>query len=75
MSNVLLHKANTTLTFLQCSLKPCSSHIKAKCYLSYIKPIVEYSYTNWDPYIKKDTDKLEMEQRRQISIELFYYKL
>ena len=41
--NVLSHKANTTLAFLRGKLKPCSSHIKAKSYLSYVRPIIEYS--------------------------------
>jgi len=62
--NVLSHKANTTLAFLRRNLKPCSSHIKAKSYLSYVRPIIEYSSTVWDPHIKEDIHKLEMVQRR-----------
>ena len=33
-------------------------------YLSYVKPIVEYSSTVRDPHIKEDIHKLEMVQRR-----------
>ena len=44
--NVLSHKANTILAFLQQNLKPCS-HIKPMSYLSYVKPIIEYSSTVW----------------------------
>ena len=62
--NILSHKANATLAFLQRNIKPCSSHIKAMSYLSYVKPIIEYSSTVWDPYIKEDIHKLEMVQRR-----------
>ena len=62
--NVLSHKANTTLAFLRRNIKPCSSHIKAMSYLSYVNPIIEYSSTVWDPHIKEDVHKLEMVQRR-----------
>ena len=33
-------------------------------YLSSVKPIIEYSSTVWDPYIKEDIHKLEMVQRK-----------
>ena len=62
--NVLSHKANTTIAFLRRNLKPCSSHIKANSYLSYVRPIIEYSSTVWDLNIKEDIHKLEMVQRR-----------
>ena len=62
--NVLSRKANSTLAFLRRNLRPCSSYTKAKSYLCYVRPIIEYSSTIWDPYIKEDIHKLEMVQRR-----------
>ena len=62
--NVLSHKANTTLALLRRNLKPCSLHIKSKSYLCYVRPMVEYSSTVWDPHIKEDIHKIEMIQRR-----------
>ena len=62
--NVLSHKANATLVLLRCNLKPCSLHIKSKSYLCYVRPMVEYSSTVWDPHIKEDIHKIEMIQRR-----------
>ena len=56
--NVLSHKANTTLALLRRNLKPCSLHIKSKSYLCYVRPMVEYSSTVWDPYIKEDIHKI-----------------
>ena len=50
--NVLSRKANSTLAFLRRNLRPCSSYTKAKSYLCYVRPIIEYSSTIWDPYIK-----------------------
>ena len=62
--NVLSRKANSTLAFLRRNLRPCSSYTKAKSYLCYVRPIIEYSSIIWDPYIKEDIHKLEMVQRR-----------
>ena len=45
-------------------------------YLSYVKPIIEYSSTVWDPHIKEDIHKLEMVQRRAACrVEYNYYHL
>ena len=64
--NMLPHKANTTLAFLQCNLSPaCSSHMEQNVVrLMLIKPIIEYLSTVWDSYIKEDIYKLEMAQGR-----------
>ena len=55
--NVLSYKAITTLAFLRRNIEPYSSHIKAMSCLSYVKPIIEYLSTVWDPYIKEDIHK------------------
>ena len=62
--SVLSHKANATLALLRHNLKPCSFHIKSKSYLCYVRLIVEYSSTVWDPHFKDDIHKIEMIQRR-----------
>ena len=49
--NVLSHKASATLALLRCNLKPCSSHIKSMNYLCYVRSMVKYSSTIWDPHI------------------------
>jgi len=61
---ITTHKANAVLAFLRRNLKPCSSHIKAKCYLGSIRPIIEYACTVWAPHTAQDIDKIEMIQRR-----------
>ena len=40
---ITTHKANTALAFLWHNLKPCSLHIKTKCYLGIVRPIIEYA--------------------------------
>ena len=42
----------------------CSSHVKKKCFESYVRPILEYSSSVWDPHTKTNINKLEKVQRR-----------
>ena len=59
------HKANTALAFLQRNLKPCSLHIKTKCYLGIvIRSIIEYACTVWASHTAQDINRIEMIQRR-----------
>ena len=60
----ITHKANTILAFLRRNLKPCSSYIKSKCYLTIIRPIIEYACTVWAPHTAKSINTVEMIQRR-----------
>jgi len=61
---ITTHKANTALAFLRRNLKPCSLHIKTKCYLGIVRPIIEYACTVWAPHSVQDIAKIEMIQRR-----------
>ena len=47
---ITTHNANTALVFLRCNLKPCSLHIKTKCYLGIVRPIIEYACTVCAPH-------------------------
>ena len=58
------HKVNTVLAFLRHNLKPCSPSTKTKCYLTIVRPIIEYACTVWAPHTAQDIDKTEMIQRR-----------
>ena len=42
----------------------CPRHIKDKCYTTYVRPIVEYASSVWDPCTSKYISKLEAIQRR-----------
>ena len=61
---ITTHKTNTALAFLRCNLKPCSLHIKTKCYLGIVRPIIEYACTVWAPHTAQDINRIEMIQRR-----------
>ena len=56
-------KANTTLGFLRRNLFRCPHACKKNAYISLIRSVLEYGAVLWDPYMKKDIDKLERIQR------------
>ena len=40
------------------------THIKSNCYQSLVHPILEYTYTLWDPHAQKNMLAIEAVQRR-----------
>ena len=57
-------KGNKVLGFLRRNLHDCSRKVKAAAYTTMVRPILEYSATVWDPYLKKEINQLESVQRR-----------
>jgi hypothetical protein len=57
-------KANNSLSFLRRNLTRCPQDIKAQCYKSLVRPILEYASAAWDPYTTKNIQQLEAVQRR-----------
>ena len=57
-------KSNSTLGFLRRNLRRCPANIKEQAYKTYVRPILEYSSTVWDPYTKDLISQIEMVQRR-----------
>ncbi|CAH1239911.1 Hypp5901 [Branchiostoma lanceolatum] len=54
--NNVTNKANGVLGFLKRNLKISSSSIKEK---AFVRPLLEYSATVWDPHTRKNIVKLE----------------
>ena len=52
--------------FLQRNLKHCPTSIKARCYSSMIRPILEYASAIWSPYTQRNVDLVEAVQRRSV---------
>ena len=71
--NNMANKANRTLGFLQRSLKISSSTIKDRAYKAFVRPILEYTSSVWDPYTQKSIDKLEAIQRQAAQFVLNQY--
>lgn len=63
ISNVT-KKANNTRAFLQRNISRCPQAIKALCYQTFVRPIVEYASTAWDPSTEKNIKAVENVQRQ-----------
>ena len=57
-------KAMRVLKILQRNLSSCDRSIKARAYLSLVRPIVEYTTVAWSPHTNRWIDCIESVQRR-----------
>ena len=57
-------KATRALGFVRRNLGPCSKNTKLKCYVTLIRPILEYAASVWDPFLASHTHLIESVQRR-----------
>ena len=57
-------KANNTLAFLKRNITSRPTKIKAQCYTTLIRPIMEYACVVWDPVAQQNIYALEIVQRR-----------
>ena len=57
--NNVTKKANNTRAFLQRNINRCPDAIKTLCYQTFVRPIVEYASTVWDPSTEKNVKSVE----------------
>jgi hypothetical protein len=57
-------KANKTIGFLKRNLRHCPPKTKETAYKILVRPTLKYCSCVWDPYTAKNTNKIEMVQRR-----------
>lgn len=57
-------KANNINAFLRRNISSCPSKIKEQCYVTLVRPIMEYASVIWDPVTQSNINQLEMVQRR-----------
>jgi hypothetical protein len=62
--DTITRKANNARSFLQRNIQQCPQKTKELCYMTLVRPIVEYSCIIWDPFTSANIWKLEMVQRR-----------
>ena len=62
--NFITKKTTRTLNLIRRNLYSCSKEIKARAYLSLVRPTLSYASSEWDPYTQKNINQLEMVQRR-----------
>ena len=63
-------KANNTRHFLQRNLQKCNKEVKLQCYKTYIRPIVEYASTVWDPVNKRSSRTSGKCTKESITVDL-----
>ena len=67
-------KANRALVFLRRNLKISASNIKKKAYKVFVRPLLEYAASVWDPYSQKNIAKIEAVQRRVVRFVLSRFR-
>ena len=60
----LCNKANSTLAFLQRNLSSCPQDVKAKCFNTLVRPILEYGCSVWDPHQAGQIESIEKIHKR-----------
>ena len=61
--DTITKKANGTRAFFSRNLHHSSQKVKEAVYSTFIRPIVEYAATSWDPHTQRNINKLEQVQR------------
>ena len=62
--SIITNMAHSVRGFLQRNLKQCSTTMKSKAYLAFVRPIVEYAAVSWSPHTNSDINTLEMVQQK-----------
>ena len=57
-------KATRTLNFIRRNVYQCTAEVKSLAYKALVRPHLEYAAAAWDPYLEKDTQCVNMVQRR-----------
>ena len=60
--NETCNKANIAKAFLKRNIYQCPISIKANCYKSLVRPILEYAATVWSPHLQYQIHQLEKVQ-------------
>ena len=66
-------KATNLLNLCSRNLHMCSREVKNSAYNMIVRPHLEYASTCWNPYTKRNIDKLEAVQRRAVRFVLNLY--
>ena len=66
-------KANGTLGLLGRVLGDCTTGVKSKAYVTLVRPQLEFASSAWNPYTKRNINKIEMVQHRAARFVLHDY--
>ena len=62
--DAIVKKANSTRAFLAIDIPRCCRKVKQMAHTTYIRPIVEYASSVWDPHTKQNTNQIEMVRKK-----------
>ena len=57
-------KAYSTVGFLRRNLKMCPTDCRKTAYISLVRSVLDYGSIIWDPYLRRDIEKLERVQKQ-----------
>ena len=52
------------MSFLERNLYRCPDNIKENCFNTFVRPILDYACTAWDPHLDNQIQKLELINKR-----------
>ena len=64
--NQITMKNNNSLKFIKRNIQTNNPRLKESASKTYVRPLVEYAASVWDPWQKKNINKIEMIQHRAI---------
>jgi len=67
-------RANSSRGFIRRNVNIGNPRVKGLAYQSYVRPVLEYSPTVWDPYTVGSIKKIESVQRRAARFTLWRYR-
>ena len=59
-------KTNNSLNFIKRNIRTNNVRLKESAYKTYVRPLVEYAASVWDPWQNKYIEKIEMIQHRAV---------
>ena len=65
----IIGRATSALAFFRRNFNQCSRDVKIKCYLTYIRPIIEYAVVIWSPHLQNNI-KLKWYKERPLDLYL-----
>ena len=61
----VIKKSNKTLGFINRIFYKSNKKIKLKCYLTLVRPILEYASSVWDPSTKENIKRLQQTPKKE----------
>ena len=68
--NQITMKTNNSFNFIKRNIQTNNAKLKESAYKTYVRPLVEYAASVWDPWQDKYIDKIEMIQHRATGFSL-----